>query len=510
MYKQLKYIIPALLGVAFGILAWVRLSAHEALLFAAQEHSLWLSGGQFFSDMLSQPGGIFSWAGCYLTQTFYHPTAGICLLIGLWLSIYALTLWGTKLRWWLSPLGLLPVAMLLWAVTAPTYQIYNLRVPDWWFTPTLLALFLALLIAITRWLPTKVRITIQVLLVLCGIGYTYHWEEACSVPAELRTPFYAADDNANFLTELRMERAAMEGDWKAIIAEARQNKQRPTRQILLFRNAALYNTDRLLAEWGNYPMITELPKLPESIPAIPMTEICGPRLYLLHGALQFAYRWAMEDMVEYGPQVRNLRAMAEVALISGEYDALRKYTSILKMSTFHREEAEQFEHLAQHPEKIASDVRYRKTYILAHKQEDMLDSDNSHCESYLWNHYSTLVNGDVPELNLLCLHFAMHTQDIGHFWNQFFAYVHLHPSDPMPKILQEAAYLYGHLEPGRVNISQMPFDKEVVDGYARFMKTVQAQLSMGRKEQDIAVATQREFGSTFYWFYYFVRNLETY
>ncbi len=67
-YLQLA--TPLLLGIAFGLFAWWRLMAHEALLYAAQEHSLWLSGSQVVSDMLGQPGGMLSWMGCYLTQYF--------------------------------------------------------------------------------------------------------------------------------------------------------------------------------------------------------------------------------------------------------------------------------------------------------------------------------------------------------------------------------------------------------------------------------------------------------
>lgn len=512
MKQHLRILVPIIAGLIFAGFAWNRLvNGSSDLLYAAQEHSLWLSESSFFHEMCLKPGGILSWCGRYLTQFFFYPELGSSILILFWLLLYGMLAWGLRLRWWLTPLALLPSVLLLLSVTAPTYQIYQIKAPDYWFTPTLTALLFALIFTVTRYVKSRWRIALQLCILASFLGTEYKWMNDTQLPQELRIPSLSRPDDANFLAELRIERAAIEGDWKQILSETKHAKQRITRQMLLYQNIALYNRDRLSEEWLYYPQMTMLPQMNDGHVTLAMTEIGGMRIYLLHGCLQFAYRWSMEEMVEYGPTIRNLRLMAECSLLSGEYDVVYKYTGILKRTLFHNEEAEALEQLAKHPEQIASHPRYKKAYILSHSQKDMLDSDENRCEKYLWNHYSTLVNGDIPELNLLCLHYALQTQDIERFWNQFFAYAHIHNEDDnMPRLYQEAAYLYSRLEPHRVDTSRMPFSDDVKNSYTRFMQTTQRLLQSGKSDAAVGVATQREFGHTFYWFYYFCRNLDTY
>lgn len=524
--KILNCIVPLLSGIVFAVYSYLKLSDASDMLYAAQEHSLWQSGSLFFNEMLQSSGGIFSWAGCYLTQYFYYPTLGISILISLWILIYGLLVWGGKMQWWLSPFAILLLLPFLNAILHTGYFIYHLKLPNWWFTPTLFFLAFALLFAAFRAVRFKIRIAIQIAILLVGICDIDHWGRSAEIPEELCETLLPDTPDSNYLTELRMERAAIEGDWDNILKEAKHAKQLPTRLMLLYQNMALFNTDRLSSDWLNYQPLSVLPQFPDSLKwefikgkqkekiikkqGKPMSEISAARIYLQHGLPQFAHRWAMEDMVEFAPSVRNIRLMAECALLSDQYDAVRKYTYILKNTTFHREEAEALEQLAAHPKQIASDPRYKKALILAKSQTDMLDSDNSLCEQYLWNHFSTLVNGDVPELNQLCLHYALLTQDIERFWNQFFAYAHLHRGEEMPRIYQEAAYLYGTLEPHRVDIRQLPFDKAVIESYNSFMQASQTQIKLKVKEDKMGAALRSQFGHTFFWFYYFVRNQDSY
>jgi len=510
MNRILKFGVPTLCGLLFAGLAWYRLVVENAdFLYAIQEHSLWLPGQQFFEETCQHPLGLLAWCGRYLTQYLYYPALGASILILLWLFSYALVVLGTRMRWWLTPLALLPQLLLLWAFTAPGYYLYVFKVSDYWFTPTLLSFCFSLLIACCQFSNWKLRAGLQSFIALVGIGWGIHWAEASEVPDPLCTPFCAPVADDNFQAELRMEKAAIEGDWHGICYEMRHTKSKPTRQMFLYNVMALYHSDRLINEWTSYLPFTQLPvEIEEG--RLPMVRIGGSRLHFLNGCNQFAYRWSMEDMVEYGMNIRTLRQMAECSLVGGEYDVVRKYTGILKKTLFHREEAEHLEALANHPELLNDDPKYRKIMILATTQNDMIDTDDAKCEMFLRTHYSTLVNGNSAALNELGLYYAMQTQDIQRFWNQFFAYANIHSKEDMPHICQEAAYLYGTLEPQSVDISKMPFDQEVIDTYKRFMNTVQTSGSRYPDEKALGAGMQREFGKTFFWFYYFYRNLETY
>lgn len=510
--KHLSLYVPIAAGIAFALLAWHQLSQASDLLYAAQEHSLWYADNSFMQSMLQQPGGIFSWAGRYLTQFFFHPELGILMLILLWLVSYALLVWGSRLPWWGSLLALTPFVLLLNSETSVGYYLYQMKVPDWWFTPTLFVLFVCLLIAAARWLTKPIRLSWQIFCVLAALGTGYHWADAAQVPDALRSPQGFTVPNSNFLAELRMEHAAIAGDWRAITSEAKRLKEKPTRQMYLYNFMALFHSDRITDEWLHYPVMTQVPQNddPGQRPLI-MLEVGGVRLYFLCGIIQFAYRWSMEEMVEFGPTVRNLRQMTECALITGETELAHRYIEILKRSTFHRDEALELEHLLKHPQQLASDPRYRYVLDLATTQSDMLDSDNSYIEKYLWERYSTQVNGNHAPLNLLCMHFTLATQNIERFWNQFFAYAHLHRNDPsMPRLYQEAAYLYSRLEPDRVDVSSMPFDPEVRKSHESFMQRSQQYLQKGYRSEQLPELMRREFGQTFYWFYYFCRDQSTY
>ena len=78
----------------------------------------------------------------------------------------------------------------------------------------------------------------------------------------------------------------------------------------------------------------------------------------------------------------------------------------------------------------------------------------------------------------------------------------------MPTHYQEAAYLYGQLEPGKVDISGMPFDESVKRSYYDFCQFNQ-QLGPNMSEAEKAVRFRPAFGNTFYYFYFLVRNVKT-
>ena len=110
----------------------------------------------------------------------------------------------------------------------------------------------------------------------------------------------------------------------------------------------------------------------------------------------------------------------------------------------------------------------------------------------------------------MTLNYALIQKDIKLFWPRFFLYASLHEGESMPVHYQEAAYLYGHLEPETVNISGMPFDQKVKDSYTGFQQMSQSLLQTGMKPKDVGEAMKSAYGGTFYWFYFFCRDVHSY
>ena len=230
----------------------------------------------------------------------------------------------------------------------------------------------------------------------------------------------------------------------------------------------------------------------------------------------------MEEGVEFGWKAETLKFMARTSLLNHEWTVARKYLDLLKKTTFHRQWAERYEKLLDTPEafdletleasakagKPLLDEQAMKEFApILHMMTypDRLDGDNTLVEMYLLQTFAK-GNGDDPlfqEMTLIC---ALIMKDIDLFWPRFMKFATMHPELHMPRHYQEAAYLYGHLE-DKVDISRMPFDQEVRDSYERFMRFNEQCGPMSEEQK--AVAFYPQFGGTFYYFYFLVRNQKT-
>ena len=80
----------------------------------------------------------------------------------------------------------------------------------------------------------------------------------------------------------------------------------------------------------------------------------------------------------------------------------------------------------------------------------------------------------------------------------------------MPMLFQQAAYLFIKLEPQSAPRTQLPFDPEVPKSFERFNAAANQLAQRGVKEADLPKALSREFGKTYYWFYFFCRSQKEY
>lgn len=320
--------------------------------------------------------------------------------------------------------------------------------------------------------------------------------------------WFANFNDYNYHTEMRMYRQTEEADWKKVLHEAHEWKETPTRQMVILKNIALMNLGQMGHQLYHYDNGSKLPHKRDNL-IVHLAHTAAPLLYYQHGKLNFATRWAIENGVEYGFNISTLKILARCALLSGEYNAAQKYITLLKQTTFHHNEAKWLEDFCQHPEKIAQADEFKNIQELYNHMNEDLDSDNGLCEMYLLHNFSNTMNIDSHLLQEVTLNYALISKNIQLFWPRFFQYANLHSGKEMPIHYQEAAYLYGNLE-NTVNINNMPFDKKMVGRYTQFSNQVQAYMRQGLQEEQIAEAMKPTFGNTFWWFYFFCNNVESY
>ncbi len=327
--------------------------------------------------------------------------------------------------------------------------------------------------------------------------------------------------DANFHKELAMNRAVEDLDWERVLTIARDGSSgvKPTRMMILYKNLALFRLGRAGDEMFTYPEGAT----PQNAPwKVRITQVGGKLIYYHYGKENFCYRWCMEDGVEFGWKAETLKFMARTSMLNHEWAAARKYLDLLKKTTFHRQWAERYERFLNTPDafdldKLEASAKAGKPLLdeqgmkefapILHMMTypDRLDGDNTLVEMYLLQTFAK-GNGDDPlfqEMTLIC---ALIMKDIDLFWPRFMKFATMNPERHMPRYYQEAAYLYGHLE-NKVDISRMPFDQEVRDTYERFMR-FNEQCGPMTEEQKV-VAFYPQFGDTFYYFYFLVRNQKT-
>ncbi|MBO4906526.1 MAG: hypothetical protein J5486_05770 [Bacteroidaceae bacterium] len=328
--------------------------------------------------------------------------------------------------------------------------------------------------------------------------------------------------DVNFHKELAMNRAVEELDWERVLQIARDGSTtvKPTRMMVMFRNLALFRLGRAGNEMCSYPEGAEQQNAPW---IVRMTQVGGKLVYYHYGKANFCYRWCMEDGVEFGWKAETLKFMARTSLLNHEWEAARKYLRMLSMTTFHRKWAKRYASLLDRHDafdlnKAEASVKAGKPLLTETEQReflpimhlmtypDRLDGDSGLIELYLINTFAH-GGGLDPVFQEASLIFALQLKDIPTFWPHFEQYARLHPGQHMPIIYQQAAYLYGMLEPFRVDISHMPFDESVINTYKRFMEFNDQCGAMD--EQQKAKAFYPMFGDTFFYYYFLVRNQRT-
>lgn len=304
--------------------------------------------------------------------------------------------------------------------------------------------------------------------------------------------------------ETRMNRCLEDMDWDGVLQAYRNlsEDKEPTRMMWLYKNVALLRNGTLLDDMYQYRNGAATPKAPFKVH---MVQVGAKAIYFNFGQINFCNRWCLEDGVEYGWRADYYRYLVYCSLINGEYAAAQKYIDILKQTKYYRDFAEKYQAYIGHPQKVKGDALFGPIMRLMPSQDD-LTSDQALIEIYMLNIFAHSDSHDklYETLAMAC---ALQMKDIATFWSRFVHYANMVTDNRMPVLVQQAAYLFGHLE-NKVDISRMPFDKEVVDSYNAFMAKVQQ--CQGMTEEQMKPLFYPEFGGTYYFDYFFVRDQQSY
>lgn len=320
-------------------------------------------------------------------------------------------------------------------------------------------------------------------------------------------------NDVNYHAECKAYRAADEGRWDDLLYDASQVKGKLTREMIMLKNVALFNTGDIGNSIYDYDDAGVAPIIDDSL-RIRIVNTAGPLIYMHHGMMNFAHRWCVENSVEYGLNVASLKVLVQVSLVTGDYGAARKYIDMLSRTMYYADWAERYRPALSNHKLVATYPELKKCSELYKYMQQEACTDESLCEKFIINYYANMHDPATPYVREVALVYAMMSKDIQTFWPQYLAYMASHKGREVPIIYQQAAYMYGCLEPQSApNPAQygITFDKEkVIDRYNAFMQNVQQLGSTGMDEQAIAENTMAEYGNTFWWVYYFNRTSQYY
>lgn len=307
--------------------------------------------------------------------------------------------------------------------------------------------------------------------------------------------------DANFHHELKMQRCIEKADWEGVIEEGQKQDNEPTRSIVMMHNLALSRLGRQCAEMYSFPKGSKRSNTP--LPVF-MCTVAGKMIYYQYGVMNECHRLCMEDGVQRTWNVELLQYMTRTALLSKETQTVRKFTDLLRKTLFYGDWADHMEKMADFPDLVAQDS---ETGPITHMMH--YDDIQSEGDSYVERNLMSLLarqDADDPYMQEQAVLGAMWTRDSQYFWPRFEKYVNNMSGNNVPRIFQEAAFLFGMLE-HQDFIKQLPFDKSVVTSFQGFMNVMEQYKSSPSQARNYLYST---YGNTYYFEYFFLKDITYY
>lgn len=312
--------------------------------------------------------------------------------------------------------------------------------------------------------------------------------------------FWYKDDN--FHHELRMERCIEQADWEGVLEEGKKQDGEPTRAIVMMHNLALSRLGLQCENMYSFPKGSK--KTNTSVPVY-MYNTAGRLIYYHYGVMNECHRMCMEEGVEYGWSVELLQYMVRNAIFTNEKQVAKKYLNLLRKTQYYGDWADHMESLINNPELLSSDMETGPiTHMLNYA--DIQSQGDSYVEKNLMTMLSETDSND-PYFQEQAVLGAMWTRNTSNFWARFEQYLNLHPNRPVPRIFQEAAYLFGNMKQLSFT-EELPIDRSVKENFQGFMQMMQQ--CQGRPNGQQRKYLYQRYGTTYYFEYFFLRDITYY
>ena len=480
--KLKGYFFSATIGTTAGVaLLW---------LFRILSHNLWLRIGFIV-----------------LTAAIGYPLMGVyalttVLLMGIW--TWRLTD-SRKENICLSAVALLTCIVIPLVYYRYVYyqthfnDIYLTALPTFTITETLHAYYIPyyllalyfLFMVVVRLNPTNPSkpikpILLQSLLLSALIACVWH--------------FWYKDDNYHH--ELRMQRCIEQADWQGVIDEGKKQKGEPTRAIVMMHNLAL---SRMGLQCENMYLFPKGSKKTNTPLPVFMYNIAGRLIYYHYGMMNECHRMCMEEGVEYGWSVELLQYMARNAVFNKETRAATKFLNLLRQTHYYGDWADRMERLINNPDLMTNDIETGPITHMLH-YPDVQSAGDGFVEKNLMEILSK-TDANEPYFQEQAVLAAMWTRNTADFWARFEQYINLHPNRPVPRIFQEAAYLFGSMEKLPFT-EELPINQDVKENLRGFIQTMQ-QCNWKPNAQVRNYLYQR-YGTTYFFEFFFLKDITYY
>ena len=620
-----KRLIPIALGLGCLLaVAFVLLFYEADLLWKVQQFNTFLYSTLYFKQMMVVPGGLLSWLGSFFTQFFYYPWLGVIILCAWWLLLMWLTKRAFNIPEKWNVLTVIPVAILIIANMNLGYWVYLIKLPGYFYVPTLGVTAGTALLWGFRKLPEKlwIRVTYIVLVtivcyplmgfyalasvvlmgvlawrlksqtsnvshlvvlslvalvsvvavpliyyrfvfyqtnlnniyttalpvfsisedypsyyipyyvlaacfLLLAVIYRHHWKEApvvqkqgkkkgkskekkpvmqwilqgCVLAATAGCVYHFWYKDDNFHHELRMQRCVEQTDWEGVLKEGVKQNCEPTRAIVMMHNLALSRLGRQCNEMykfrkGSSKINTPLP--------IYMYHIAGRMILYHYGLTNECHRICLEDGVELGWNMEMLQYLARCAIMNKETQAARKFLDLLRQTQFYGKWADHMEELLNNPQLLATDSETGPITHMLH-YSDWLDAETGAVEKFLMTALAQHDANDIYFQEQAVLG-ALWTREASFFWPRMEHYLELSNGDA-PRIFQEAIWLFGNME-GMEGMDKWVLQTGIKESFQAFMEMMQQY----QKNPSSALRNDMmaRFGNTYYFEYFFLKNITYY
>ena len=330
------------------------------------------------------------------------------------------------------------------------------------------------------------------------------WVNVIRIFKEVQDSHRQSDEKAYISRTRKIENAGSESEQDEIVQDYKAKFFEPTRLMVMYRDLAMVMLGTEGAQGFAY---RDGGRSQARKFELPMAYQAGRQLYLYYGIPNFSYRWSMENTVEYGWSVTDLKYAAMSLMVRGEWKGAEKLLDKLEKTRYHSKWAKDQKKLLGNMDQLSKIAPYSHILQL-YCFDDELANDMTRAEEFLFRHFVQAdATNPTPLYDRVSLFWAMKLQDIPTFTRALYRYLESNDPKTIQRHYQEAAILYGDLERNTA-LTTLPYDNNVKESYAAFKK-YSTQYGV-RNLDESRYIYEKKFGTTFPFFYYFTRNITTF